>query len=160
MACVEIIPLDRQETFSIVDRWKDLCAAAAMLPGFSIPERCARAWRKGNCVAACDDLENVLIFLSIYCRIGAVDYLENTPIVWGESSEDRRAIRAGLARLKMPLAKAIRKEAASWQLLVAADLIDKLCRDYRRLIASHGEKCSCLTGHDARWRHGQGQHRH
>jgi hypothetical protein len=87
-----------------------------------------------------------------------MDYLERTPIVWGDSFDDRCAIRAGLARLKIPLAKAIKKEAASWQLLAAAELIDKLCSDYLRLIASHGKKCSCLTGHDARWRHGQ--HRH
>jgi hypothetical protein len=160
MSCVEIVPLDRQETFSIVDRWKDLCAAAAMLPGFNIPERCMSAWRKESCVAACDDLENILIIFFVYCRIGAMDFLEHTPIVWGESLDDRRAIRIGVARLKMPLAKAIRKEAASWQLLVAADLIDKLCRDYRRLIASHGEKCSCLTGHDGRWRQGQHRYRH
>jgi hypothetical protein len=157
MACVETIPLDRQETFSIFDRWKDLCAAAAILPGFSIPERCKRIWRKGNCVAACNDLESVLIILFIYCRIGAVDYLEHAAIVWGESSDDRRAIRADLARLKISLAKAISKEAVSWQLLMAAELIDKLCCDYRRLIASHGEKCSCLTGHDVRWRQGQHQ---
>jgi hypothetical protein len=160
MACVEMIPLDRQETFSIIDRWKDLCAAAAMLPGFSIPERCTTAWRKGSCVAACDDLENILITLFIYCRTGAVDYLENTPIAWGESFDDRRAIRAGVARLKMPLAKAIRKEAVSWQLMMAAELIDKLGRDYQRLVASHGGKCSCLTGHDARWRRGPHQYRH
>jgi hypothetical protein len=160
MSCVELIPLDRQEVFSIVDRWKDLCAAAAMLSGFSIPERWMSAWKKGSCVAACDDLENILIVLFVYCRIGAMDYLERTPIVWGESLDDRHAIRVGLARLKIPLAKAIKKEAASWQLLMAAELIDKLCCDYRRLIASHGEKCSCLTGRDARWRHGQGQHRH
>ena len=158
MACVEIIPLDRQETFSIIDRWKDLCAAAAMLPGLSIPERCARTWRKGSCAAACDELENILISLLIHCRIGAVDYMENTPIVWGESFDDRRAIRASLARLKIPLAKAIKKEAASWQLTAAAELINKLCCDYARLIASHGRKCSCLTGHDARWRHNQRQY--
>jgi hypothetical protein len=160
MSWVEMISLDRQEAFSIVDRWKDLCAAAAMLSGLSIPERCASAWRKGRCAAACDDLENVLIVLFIYCRTGAVNYLEHTPIVWGESLGDRCAINVGLARLKMPLAKAIRKEAASWQLLMAAELINTLCRDYQRLVASHGIKCSCLTGHDARWRHGQGQHRH
>jgi hypothetical protein len=160
MACVEMTPLDRQETFSIVDRWKDLCAAAAMLPEFSIPKRYTMAWEKGNCVAACDDLENFLIVLFVYCRIGAVDYLERTPIAWGESLDDRRAIRIGLARLKMPLAKAIRKEAASWQLLAAAGLIDKLCHDYRRLIVSHGEKCSCLTGRDGRWRQGQHRYRH
>jgi hypothetical protein len=153
-----MIPLDRQEAFSIVDRWKDLCAVAVMLPGFSIPERCMRAWRKGGCVAACDDLENILIVLFVYCHIGAMDYLEHTPIAWEESLDDRRAIRIGLARLKIFLAKAIKKEAASWQLLASADLIDKLCRDYRRLIASHGEKCSCLTGHDARWRQGRHQH--
>jgi hypothetical protein len=157
MSCVEIIPLDKQEAFSIVDRWEDLCVAAAMLPGFIIPERCMRAWRKGSCMTACNDLENVLIILFVYCRIGAINYLENTPIVWGESFDDRRAIRAGLARLKIPLAKAMRHESASWQLQAAAELIDKLCRDYQRLIASHGEKCSCLTGRDARWR--QGQHR-
>jgi hypothetical protein len=155
MACIEMIPLDRQETFSIVERWKDLCAAAAILPGFSIPERCTSAWKKGSCVAACDDLENILIVLFVYCRIGAVNYFENTPIVWGESSDDRRAIRAGLIKLKIPLAKAIKKEAVSWQLLAAAELINKLCRDYRRLIVSHGEKCSCLTGHDARQRQRQ-----
>ena len=160
MACVEIIPLDRQEAFSIVDRWKDLCAVAAMLPGFNIPEGCTRAWRTENCAAACDELENVLISLFSYCRIGAVDYLENTPIVWGESFDDRRAVRAGLARLKISLTKAVKKEAASWQLLMAAELIDKLCRDYRRLIASHGGKCSCLSGHDVRWRRGPHQYRH
>jgi hypothetical protein len=158
MACVQMFLPDRHETFSIVDRWKDLCAAAAMLPGFSVPGRRMMVWEKGSSVAACDDLENVLIVLFIHCRIGAVDYLENTPIVWGESFDDRRAIRASLARLKIPLAKAIKKEAASWQLTAAAELINKLCCDYARLIASHGEKCSCLTGHDARWRHGQQQH--
>jgi hypothetical protein len=157
MSCVEMIPLDRQEVFSIVDRWKDLCVVAAMLPGFSISEKCTKAWGKGNCVAACDGMENILIVLFVYCRIGAIDYLENTPIVWGESLDDRCAIRTGLARLKIFLAKAIKNEAASWQLLAAAELIDKLCRDYRRLIASHGGKCSCLTGHDARWRQGQPQ---
>jgi hypothetical protein len=158
MSCVEMISLDRQETFSIVDRWEELCTVAAMLPGFTIPERCIRVWRKGSCVAACNDLENVLIILFTYCRIGAIDYLAHAPILWGESFDNRRAIQAGLARLKVSLAKAIKKEAASWQLLVAAELVDKLCRDYLRLIASHGGECSCLSGRDGRWRQGQHQH--
>lgn len=153
MACVEIIFSDRQETFSIVDKWKDLCAAAEMLLNFSIPERCAMAWQKGNHATACDDLENLLTNTLIHFFIGAGSHLESTPIVWGESLDDRRAMRADLARLKTSLVKAIRKEAASWQLLAAAELTNALCCDYRRLITSHGRRCSCLTGHDARWRH-------
>jgi hypothetical protein len=158
MACVKIIPLDRQETFSIGDRWKDLCAVAEMLPGFSLPERCAKTWRKGYPASACDDLENILTGLLIYCRVSTVGCLEHIPIIWGESFDDRRAIRANLIGLDIFLGKALRKEAASWQLLAAAELINKLRRDYQRLIVAHGKKCSCLTGHDARWR--QDHHRH
>lgn len=151
-ACVEIVLHDRQETFSAVDRWRDLYAAAALLPGFKIPERYLVAWRNGDCIRACDSLERSLAKLFVYCYIGAVDFLANTPIIWGEAAKDRRAVREDLIKLKIILAKAVAGEAVSWQLLAAVELINKLCCDYQHLVASHSKKCSCLHGHDARWR--------